>query len=408
MGTPQDTRGNSWQLPQHGLTFTTIAAGKELQIGDTIVHSTSDFLDVGGAIWKDITLVSNPGDETMGADYPTNGGLSVSTGSLNQTINKANPGSSSAPWSLTNNAGAPPAYIFVSMWAGNIDFGAALPPPPAPAPDVTIPGTVEFVGSASKSAGDPAGGGNVGFTVQTLKVGWYRTTDDLPRQVAGSFDGLLTSTAPGTGTPEHGFFGDFWVFADNGVQGSGLTNLATVSGYYNRGWIEDATVKVGRVRWLQPPFEITTDLPSGDSPSHPRLIEDLVNERLWCLWDEGGDVYRSSSDDDAETWSEPMALFEDASFPYAVLDPVSATILFAAYSDGKIIGRLQAPGDATPGDQFTFQTGGADLAVSEDSFSIVWHSDTSRRLILVVRKEGETDVSEWKSWDDGRTWTEVT
>lgn len=83
------------------------------------------------------------------------------------------------------------------------------------------------------------------------------------------------------------------------------------------------------------------------------------------------------------------------------------TVIRAKWNDvdAKIYATLQYAGDATAGSSFKFKdNGGADLVFEDDTFGLSWSHDNSTRLLGSFHISGDTDISDWFSTDDGKTW----
>ncbi len=124
------------------------------------------------------------------------------------------------------------------------------------------------------------------------------------------------------------------------------------------------------------------------------------------------DVYLTFSDDYGRTWSTPTALLTDAHFPTVQTSPFDGNIVIAAvkFVSGasapcNIVAKRQGPGDAAMGTQFTFKDDtGTDIEFEDDTFHVAPAMDSSARWVLVARAYGDTDVSEWESFDLCATW----
>ena len=170
------------------------------------------------------------------------------------------------------------------------------------------------------------------------------------------------------------------------------------------------------IRFRQSAHSIPTDddtdrtVTQDGSDAFPDLSED-VRGFLRVVFQRGlyseEAIFESVSHDDGLTWNDPVSIFSAGTFPSVCWDARSGCTLYACYSDGNILGKLQNPGDASPGSQFTFldETSTA-IEVDEAPFEISPSRDVSGRWLLVVRQEGS--IHNYASHDDGQTWNEIT
>ena len=142
---------------------------------------------------------------------------------------------------------------------------------------------------------------------------------------------------------------------------------------------------------------------------HGKLIVlfERVNVRLeqfGYTFDIHANVWESESNDDGETWSEPVMAFRHGRHPIVVVQPGTGTILRAAYVDGKIQATIQYSGEARQSEPFYFSDGKFDIEVLLDSFCVAAAVDGQQRWLLSVRCAAEPGTSDWVSYDDCRTW----
>lgn len=124
-------------------------------------------------------------------------------------------------------------------------------------------------------------------------------------------------------------------------------------------------------------------------------------------------VYLTYSDDYGRTWATEALVIADAHYPTASASPFDGTLVVAAvrFVSGssapcKIAAKRQGPGDAAMGSEFYFKDdAAADMEFEDDTFHIVPAMDGSARWVMVATAYGDTDVSEWESFDKCSTWT---
>ena len=166
-----------------------------------------------------------------------------------------------------------------------------------------------------------------------------------------------------------------------------------------------------------PTWEVKTTFSTGSlKPVDCRMAIDN-RQRIEVVFTDGDNnkVYGCHSDDDGLTFSAPTMLIPSGSHPTIATDKLGTTLVAAFVSSnskdpsaaGKIVGMIRYPGDTAYSSAFTFQSGGADMKVVNDTFHISRANDGPHRLLLATKLYGEDSVTDWQSGDDGHTWTKV-
>lgn len=207
------------------------------------------------------------------------------------------------------------------------------------------------------------------------------------------------------------------------VQGSqGIDNHNPEVGQYWQALPDGDQIRVRR--WDLPvPQAATPDYTtlattpgSGERDTQPNLFTSGQG-RIGLLFRRSGasaGIYETWSEDDGQTWSTPAVAIADAQQPQSAVD-ISGGILRAGWlRDAGNIGLLkatwQAPGDSSASSVFslTNAAGGADLRVKSSGYSISAAPAGGSEFLLTCTLEGETSTSDWRSVDDGRSWTRIT
>lgn len=187
------------------------------------------------------------------------------------------------------------------------------------------------------------------------------------------------------------------------------SNLVTTHRWFYAAWVNDeGNVKVARARTSRPITDLTVTVTNTGSTTRPVLYEGS-REELGLVWGYENtptfEVRHSVSTDDAETWSEPVAMFDGTSrLPWVCSDPISRQVAAFAYVGGFIRGRVKGPGESAFGAEFTLRTASDDLEVEEDTFGVSFAGDAQGRALLTVRLLGDTEPTTLTSFDDCRTW----
>lgn len=282
-----------------------------------------------------------------------------------------------------------------TLFVGVAAFTDLFPPgtpPPAPTVDIT--------------SGDWNGVGNgVGDARYSFHTSGKIATDVAYRIVTdGSSEDFTWS---GTGSAPVQGACVIIAFHGLGEYADGPWNLQTRGGQYHWAYSEAGEILYHRSEHSYPaaaagPFSLA----DGGDDHQFRMIEATYPAgRVRGTWVRAGDVVTAYSDDDGETWSDPVTLWADAKNPTVAHDPRSETTLYAAFVTDHLEGRRQGPADSSPGTAFTLTDGSSPLAVDDATFHLFPAADTSGRWLLVLVDGG--DVKNFWSGDDGSTWEEV-
>jgi hypothetical protein len=155
---------------------------------------------------------------------------------------------------------------------------------------------------------------------------------------------------------------------------------------------------------------LDVDATDGTADMQPALFRH-PGGRLGLLFSRDPDVYEAFSDDEGATWSEPAVAFTNATTPSADSDANGALLRVAICADGGgfgLKGTYQAMGDASPSAVFTLQrwngTALVDLRVEELGLCVKAAPYNGAPFVLSVVLEGDTDTTDFVSYDEGRTW----
>ena len=184
-------------------------------------------------------------------------------------------------------------------------------------------------------------------------------------------------------------------------------NAQTQWQFFARVNVDDGVFYRGS-EFTTPPFSITTQVTSSDLDERPVILRTALDHWILLWARRGVGVYEARSYDDGRTWGDVTLPFEGGKNPLVISDPMSYVILRAALVGSTIVGTLQAPGDATPGTQFNFvQVGGAAMSFADDTFGLAFAYDGQARVVGSFHLSDSSSITEWESFDDGRTWRQL-
>jgi len=157
----------------------------------------------------------------------------------------------------------------------------------------------------------------------------------------------------------------------------------------------------------------------GETITNPSVVLDYAHptERIITLFQlnagNATNVYETTSTDDGATWEEPVMAFAGGQLPdVARAKDGSGALLRSAYlpaadSDtGTLQGTFQNPGDAAPSAAITFKDAdGNPLTVKPTGHTITQLQEGRARWALSCTIAGESEISDWHSSEDGKTWT---
>ncbi|HKU51057.1 MAG TPA: sialidase family protein, partial [Nitrospira sp.] len=196
------------------------------------------------------------------------------------------------------------------------------------------------------------------------------------------------------------------------------TSLHLQDGRYVRAGIDPDTgdVKVYSADFSSPlPMwgRIAYATDTGDC-SYPSLVETPYGSLIVHYDRDDGHSYLRRSDDDGATWNDEEASITNVRYS-RIAKSIAGVILKAGFrynsgssGPGKVYGQYRNPGDTAYSTLTVFKDdGGSDLVFEDDVFDLSGAPDSADRWLLVARKSGDTDVTEFWSTDEGLTWTEV-
>lgn len=257
-------------------------------------------------------------------------------------------------------------------------------------------------------------------TVWTTDVliapGWRSARHDhelnAPDNDEGATFEVTGSKVFATVSPWHGYTG----VLEGGVAAD-PTNYTLPSGAYMRAHVIDGNIQFRYADWTVPEggFDVSTEVTTTGDDSHPCIAHDPATGRIFLVFqreDPAGtfDAVQVTSDDAGATWSTEVSL---GAWKYPrVAANRSGTLLFMGFKyisgssgPGRLFSRFQMAGDASPsaeaaiGDDVVLE-----IIFADELFDIVDAKDSAGRWVLVARKNVDTDVSEFHSFDEGKTW----
>lgn len=178
-------------------------------------------------------------------------------------------------------------------------------------------------------------------------------------------------------------------------------------GQYYEVFVESGDLRVRRSHHATPPFAWTTVVTSSGTVSYPALYMHPRGHAI-LLYEDGSDTYLSVSYDEALSWSTPAVAIANGTKPNGACNPFDASEIIAAFivASGKISAQSREAGELSFGTAFFFQDdAAADLLFEDDTFGLYWGYVTHNPLMGVFHIQGETDISTWRSYDLGRTWS---
>lgn len=157
-----------------------------------------------------------------------------------------------------------------------------------------------------------------------------------------------------------------------------------------------------------PPFAVESTVVSGPAYKRPVFVKE-PRGRIRLVYEEVDvGVYEKVSDDEGATWESAVSVFSGGKHGTLAQDPLTGTIVYAARVGVQLKGRIQYPGDSTPGAEFVMQysNGGTLTDIqSEGAFRISAAPDGPRRWLLLVKRDN--GLKHYQSWDEARTWSEI-
>lgn len=247
--------------------------------------------------------------------------------------------------------------------------------------------------------------------------GWHSARHDHPLNAPDNDEGATFEVTSGkvfaTVSPWHGYVG----VLEGPAIAKDPTNYTLPNGAYCRAHTLDGNIQFRYADWTVPEggFNVATEVTATGDDTHPCIAHDPATLRIYLIWqreDPAGtfDCRQATSDDAGATWSSEVPL-GDWKYP-RVASNRAGTLLFMGFKHdsgssgpGKLFHRVQLAGDTSPSAELAITDGvPADIDFEDDRFDIVDGKDSSGRWILTAKLEGETDVSEFHSFDEGATW----
>jgi hypothetical protein len=170
-----------------------------------------------------------------------------------------------------------------------------------------------------------------------------------------------------------------------------------------------AQIRYHRADTGWPPFVVQVLATPGPNDDYARVFVEPGRERAWIIYQDGDDTASDArevySDDDGATWSAPAMAIPGGSRPAAAVGS-DGTIYRCAYVGGLIQFTRQNPGDPTP---VALPVPAIDetetpIEVEQDTIGLAEAHDMSATLTMSIIVLGETEVSDWRSFDDGASW----
>lgn len=264
-------------------------------------------------------------------------------------------------------------------------------------------------------------GGTQITTLTTLGPGaWKVTKHEEPVLGTEGDDYSIVASPEGeyaTASPYHGYFA--MLSPGDEDLGDNPFNLHSIYGQFMRIGLKDGLIHFWRAAHAAPPFELDVDVSSRTDCANPKMAMDGMGILFSVFEEFTGGIYTSYeavSYDDGATWETEAAMAMANGRRPTINVNQTDTVLRCAFvynsgssGPGKIKGTLQHSGDASESAVFTFKDdAAADIVFADDSFHVSPSASIDMRWLLSCRIDGETDVSEWFSTDDGKTWTRIT
>lgn len=199
---------------------------------------------------------------------------------------------------------------------------------------------------------------------------------------------------------------------------SGPCNAASRHGWYYRAFTDatgDVLFKAAAFSTPLYGWEVETAVTTGGGNSNPRLAQDALLGRLYLTYAVGGGgLALRTSDDEGETWEAQTVAITGGRFGLVACGEDGSLALMAFKYDsgtsgpGKIYFRFQGPGDAALSAEATVKDSGSSaIAFEGEQFGLCQPFDGQRRWVLAARASGSTDVTEYESFDDCKTFSVV-
>lgn len=193
-------------------------------------------------------------------------------------------------------------------------------------------------------------------------------------------------------------------------------------GRYHRLSVQDGDVWYHRSDWAVPRggWAVAVQVTDTEDCVRGSVAYWIQTQRLEMIFQrfEAGanSIWTCYSDDEGASWSTPELLMADALFPYnATGNDGSRFRVWFEYDSGTsgpgtAHGQYRGPADADWSTPFTFvDDAAADIPIADGGMANIAHGKSPQSPWLfspVV--DGETDISDWVSYDNGASWERVT
>jgi hypothetical protein len=181
--------------------------------------------------------------------------------------------------------------------------------------------------------------------------------------------------------------------------GDSIWNAHWEEGHYSRAWIVSGSIYVGFAEGAVPPFEFTAAAITTGDATEPHIV---VHPNGWLTvvyTRSGADVMRAVSYDHGRDFTVPAVAIAGGTHPVVCCSPEGA-IIVAAYVSGKLTYTYQSAGDASPSAATIAKDDtGSDFTLTDNQFGLSRGYAADSPWVLACMKQGESDISEWESWD---------
>lgn len=271
------------------------------------------------------------------------------------------------------------------------------------------------------SAHDPTdiqeqAGGEIWTNAESFLVGWeLHEHDHITTNVEGDFDYLGRLVKKGEGEPYHGGFAIF-----DSKEGNHPANYEMPEGHYLRANSVEGDIEVWAVNWTAPDggFDTQDIVTTTGNDVYPSLGHDHIAHAVWLVFEREDPantftIKRGISDDQAVSFNALTTVISNARYPRLAIAP-NGTIIIAAFrydsgssGPGTIVAKRQLPGDAALSGEFTFQSGGGDLAVDDEIIDLIKIPGIEDRWVLLVQPSGSSDLKLYESFDECATFDDL-
>jgi hypothetical protein len=211
-----------------------------------------------------------------------------------------------------------------------------------------------------------------------------------------------------------------WTLRVLGGGAPSIDNLNPTASWFMLAGVDAKRIRLSRWEYPVPTSGSPLDTALVTSPTgserdrHPHLWEDAMGRLYLLFWRQGPTpgAYEQVSDDNGLTWSTPTMSIPSGQWPQAAVD-ISGGVLRAAWvqtsgTTGNLKGTWQGAGETSASAVFTLtDTTPTALSVKNTGFSLSPAPSGGSELLLTCTIAGESATSNWKSTDDGRTWTRI-